>query len=267
MTAKFHVNDNGEIGRCSAKNGNCPFGADSHSDTVYGARQIFEQRQKQNITPPLTKESLAEMMNSEPNDETLKQEFLELDRELKELNKQMMNDPTGLFSGPAIKDLENRHLKAEATYRKLPVNVIKEERLNEKINSNVSEMKNIISKNIHDSNDYRRLAVLSGMNESNEIDKMNLDNEKSLEKVLYWRANKLIYQSQLLDNQGKNIRDNVLKNSKNRFNLKNYKQRSEQLNGAEKMTRQSKVISENANAVIEELGGKEKFNEISQKFN
>ena len=41
--SKYHLNWKGEPGKCSAKEGNCPFGgADDHFDSPETARQAFE---------------------------------------------------------------------------------------------------------------------------------------------------------------------------------------------------------------------------------
>ncbi len=54
--AKFHVNNKGEAGLCSAIKGNCPFGSDeSHFDTIQAARAHYEQVQIQVTVSKLTK--------------------------------------------------------------------------------------------------------------------------------------------------------------------------------------------------------------------
>lgn len=46
MSAKFHVNGAGETGKCSAQEGNCPFGgSDQHHDTPEKARAAYEESQ------------------------------------------------------------------------------------------------------------------------------------------------------------------------------------------------------------------------------
>lgn len=47
--AKFHINDNGDAGECSAKPGNCPFGDEStHFTSAEAARANYERQQTPN---------------------------------------------------------------------------------------------------------------------------------------------------------------------------------------------------------------------------
>jgi hypothetical protein len=40
---KWHINDKGEVGRCSATKGNCPFGGDTGLENHYGSREEAEK--------------------------------------------------------------------------------------------------------------------------------------------------------------------------------------------------------------------------------
>lgn len=49
--SKFHINENGDPGKCSAKKGNCPFGGpNDHFDSKEAARTAYEQKQTNTMT-------------------------------------------------------------------------------------------------------------------------------------------------------------------------------------------------------------------------
>lgn len=48
--SKFHVNSNGEPGKCTATKGNCPFGdINEHFDSIDEARNFYEESQKDSL--------------------------------------------------------------------------------------------------------------------------------------------------------------------------------------------------------------------------
>lgn len=50
--AKYHINNSGDVGECSARAGNCPFGgADEHYTSAEAARTAYESRQGAFVEP------------------------------------------------------------------------------------------------------------------------------------------------------------------------------------------------------------------------
>lgn len=58
MSVKFHVNSNGEPGKCTAQLKNCPFGDENHYASKAAARAAFEEGQA-SVSAVITKQSKA----------------------------------------------------------------------------------------------------------------------------------------------------------------------------------------------------------------
>lgn len=53
--SKFHVNNDGNIAKCRAVKGNCPFGEDMHFDSVEQAQKGYEKQMNDNLVVALKK--------------------------------------------------------------------------------------------------------------------------------------------------------------------------------------------------------------------
>lgn len=62
MADKFHINGSGDPGKCSAKQGGCPFGGESdHYSTQEEAREQYEKANADKVIPLKPKQTLAEL--------------------------------------------------------------------------------------------------------------------------------------------------------------------------------------------------------------
>jgi len=77
----FHINDNGDPGKCSAQKGNCPFGAtEAHFDTAQEARGAYEAQQESFLLRSLSKKEQKNKLDTKKikfnSDSPGKQEYL-----------------------------------------------------------------------------------------------------------------------------------------------------------------------------------------------
>lgn len=102
MSDKFHINASGNAGKCSAKQGGCPFGDESqHHATAEAARAQFEADNSKDI-PKVSKKSKVSKNKIEPVEPTVENGYTEkvdsdgnVTQRVRLVNKRPDDHPTG----------------------------------------------------------------------------------------------------------------------------------------------------------------------------